>query len=66
MQACGLRNNLENNKYWFSKEKFTTYETEKVLGQWKRKLDALRIYGNRCKKEEWKIFISIVEVKLQE
>jgi hypothetical protein len=33
MQACGLRNNIENDNYWSSKEKFTAYETKKVLGQ---------------------------------
>jgi hypothetical protein len=59
-----LRNNIENDNYWSSKEKFTAYETKKVLGQWKRKLDALRIYGNGCEKEEWKNFISIAELKI--
>jgi hypothetical protein len=66
MQAWGLKNKHDNDKYWFSKEKFTAYETDKVLGQCKRKLDALRIYGNGCDKEEWRIFIRIVEVRIQE
>jgi len=66
LQVWGFRNKIEKDNYWLYKENLIDYEAENVLRQWKQKLDSLRIYGIRCEKGEWIIFISIFYVKLQE